>query len=114
MSRLTRTAAPLPATRIRITRMGSRSIQTRRIMWRRQRPSALDSRQIAIMGSMRVTESAVIVPDSGAMEPGIGVMDCKVENRGAIKRPEPESAAADAIAQRLPRSSHRSSAVAIF
>lgn len=85
-------------------------------MWRRQRPSALGSSQIviAIRGSVVVMDSVVTVPDSGAMDYGVGVMDCKVENLGAIKRAESETAAADGIALRRPRSSHQPSAIAIF
>ncbi len=70
---------------------------------------------IAIMGSGVAMDSVVIVPESGAMESGIGVMDCKVQNPGAIKNPEPGSATAGAIAlKRRPRSAYQSSAAARF
>lgn len=61
------------------------------------------------MGFVVVMDSVVTVPDSG-----VGVMDCKVENLGAIKRAESETAAADGIALRRPRSGYQTSAVAIF
>lgn len=113
MSRITRTAAPLPVTRTRITRMGSRSIPAFRIMWGRLRPSTSGTSQI-VLAIVVVMNSVVIVMESGAMESGVIVMDRKAENVGAIKTTGPATAAAEETAmKRLPRSVHQSIAVTI-
>ena len=111
MSRITRTAAPLPATRTRITRMGSRSIQAFRIMWGRLRPSTSGTSQI-VLAIMVIMNSVVTVPDCGAMDRGVIVMDRKAENVGAIRRTESATAGETAM-KRLPRSAHQSVAVTI-
>ena len=113
MSRITRTAAPLPATRTRITRMGSRSIQAFRIMWGRLRPSTSGTSQI-VLAIVVIMNSVVTVLDCGAMDRGVIVMDRKAENVGAIRRTELATATAEETAmKRLPRSAHQSVAVTI-
>jgi hypothetical protein len=113
MSRITRTAVPLPVTRTRITRMRSRSIQAFHIMWGRLRPSTSGSSEIVI-AIVVAMDSVVVVTDSGAMASAVIATDRKAESVGASKTTGPETPAAEEIAmKRFRRSSHRNSAVAI-